>query len=125
MFEQKSVKVPPGDSGFFGGRRDVAATLAKEPKDRLTLEFADEPFLASEEPVVGWTRQAPRFLQMKGQVLGLDRPIAGQDDGPLDDVLELTEVPRPRIPFEQIQGLRRNPLDLLVDLGFGFPEEVV
>src|SRR5262245_36711163 len=119
------MKVSPGYSGFLGRRRYVAPTLPKEPQDRLTLEFADEPFLASEQPVVGWTREASGYLRVKRQGIGFDRPIAGQDDSPLDYVLQFTEVPRPGIPFEQIEGLSRNPLHLLVDLRFRLAQEVV
>src|SRR2546425_7910551 len=101
MLEKKPVKVPPCNSRFLGGGRYVAATLPKEAQDRLPLEFSDQPLLARQKSVFGRDREASWFLQMKGEVLGFDRPIAGQDDCPLDDVLELTQVPRPRIPLEK------------------------
>ena len=94
------MKVSPCNSGFLGGGRYVATTLPEEAQDGLTLELADQPFLTRQKPVVGRNGEASGLLQMKGEVLGLDRPIAGQDDGPLDDVLELTEVAWPRIPLE-------------------------
>src|SRR5881409_2564269 len=99
MFEKQSMKVAPCYPSFLGSCRYVAPALPKEPQDRLTLELADEPLLPSEQPVVGLTGEASGFLQVKWQVLGLDRPISGQNDSPLDDVLELTEVARPGIPF--------------------------
>ena len=71
------MKVPPRDSGLLGRCRYVTSTLPKEFQDRLTLEFADEPLLAREEPVLRRTREASGFLQVKRQMLGLDGAIPG------------------------------------------------
>src|SRR6267378_1574535 len=92
MLEEKSVKVSSCNSRFLGGGRYVATTLPEEAQDRLTLELADQPLLTRQKPVFRRNREASGLLQMKGEVLGLDRPIAGQDDCPLDDVLEFPEV---------------------------------
>src|SRR5437867_11336498 len=100
MLEEKSVKVSTCNSRFLRGGGYVATTLPEEAQDRLTLELADQPLLARDKPVFGRNREASGLLQMKRKMLGLDRPIAGQDDRPLDDVLELTEVAWPRIPLE-------------------------
>ena len=66
VLEQEPVKVPPRDSSFLGRRRNVAATLPKEAQDSLTLELADEPFLPRKQAIVGGTREATGFLQVKG-----------------------------------------------------------
>src|SRR5439155_11619107 len=113
VLEQEPVKVPPRDSSFLGRRRNVAATLPKEAQDSLTLELADEPFLPRKQAIVGGTREAAGFLQVKGEMLGLDRPITGENNRSLDDVLELAKVPWPGISLEEVQGVSRDPLHLL------------
>jgi len=66
VLEQEPVKVPPRNSSFLGRCRNVAATLPKEAQDSLTLEFTDEPFLPRKQAIVGGTREAAGFLQVKG-----------------------------------------------------------
>src|SRR3989454_4992790 len=58
-------------------------------------------------------------------MLGLDRPITGENNRSLDDVLELAKVPWPGISLEEVQGVSRDPLHLLVDLRFRFAKEVI
>src|SRR5713226_9310974 len=125
MFKKEPMEVPSRDPGFLGCRRYVAATLPQESQHRLTLELANKPLLASEESVLGRSRHGSGLLQVQGKVLGLDRPIAGQHDRPLDDVLQLAQVARPRIPIQQIQGVGRDPLHLLVDPRFRLAQEVI
>src|SRR2546428_11908078 len=58
-------------------------------------------------------------------MLGLDRPITGENNRSLDDVLELAKVPWPGISLEEVPGASRDPLHLLVDLRFRFAKEVI
>src|SRR5437879_4848529 len=58
-------------------------------------------------------------------MLGLDRPVTGENNRSLDDVLELAKVPWPGISLEEVQGVSRDPLHLLVDLRFRFAKEVI
>src|SRR5262245_37389180 len=55
----------------------------------------------------------------------LDLLARGEDHGALDAVLELSQIAGPRIALHQVEGLRREPLDLLVHLGFRLAKKVV
>jgi hypothetical protein len=49
--------------------------------------------------------------QLLGQVLDADQAVMAEDEGALDDVLELTNIARPVVSHEQRQGFGLDTLD--------------
>jgi hypothetical protein len=55
---------------------------------------------------VAWRTGAPEGIEVDGP--GADRPPIGPVDGPLDDVFEFTDVPRPGVALEHRKRLWRE-----------------
>src|SRR5262249_15525026 len=53
-----------------------------------------------------------------------DRP-GGEENGALEDRLELSDVSGPRVGLEPVQGLRRHAVDLFAELSRMLSDEVV
>jgi len=56
------------------------------------------------------------LLQMEREERDLDLAAGREDDGPLDDVLQLSQVAGPRIALEQIERLRSEAVNFLLTL---------
>src|SRR6266404_251682 len=98
---QESVEVSPGDTGLLSGNRDVPALLGLD------------------EPLLGGDLDRARVPKIEREVGHLHLLIRGQHHGPLDDVLELAEVAGPAVAPQEVEGILREAVDLLVPLRLG------
>src|SRR4029450_3852145 len=89
-----------------GAVRAVAGGALEGLPDELPLHFLERRPFGD-----GRLRRRPLapVAEGEGQLLEADRPRGGPDDDALEDVLELADVPRPGVPQEPRERLRREP----------------
>src|SRR5580658_3926027 len=117
--------------------RDVAVRLRERPADELPLQSTHrhlhvllEPPLARErrfEIRIGHRglrgRQRPAHLG--GQILRAELLTIAEEDGALDDVLELADVARPGVGREDVEGLRLDTRHVLLEALVELAEKVL
>src|SRR5581483_2496130 len=96
-----------------GGARLVEVGLPERLLDDLALELVDrraERLAALEDLLLDVPRLLIRAAHLLGEVADVDHRALGKDEEPLDEVLELADVPRPAIAQEGFHGLGRERL---------------
>src|SRR5687768_596630 len=110
------------DPEFGGGAiwpRDFSPALGQSGFDHLPLlilKGSRQPTCRLRPP---WLLDhQPRFVDRK-------RFVAAEDERPLDDVLQLTNIARPRVPLAQLQRALFDPPDSFPHLLRELPDEVL
>src|SRR5215510_920939 len=125
VLRDQAVEVPTGDARTLGCGGDIAPRLTEKACDGVLLEPGYGTLLGLLEALPALHGRGGILLEMERQERDLDLPTGCENHRPLDDVLQLPEIPRPRIALQQIERFGSEAVHLLVDLRFGLPEEVV
>src|SRR5206468_4864703 len=78
--------------------------VALAPAERFHQHLALRPV-----PCVPQGEPSRLRYRLDGEVLGLDEPSAGHDDGTLDGVLQLADVARPAMAGDGLDGRQGEP----------------
>jgi len=102
---EEALEGAAGDAEGLGGLGHVARGLAQRAGDGLPLVAVGDPTLGfgQRDAVFGRGRGRGERLE-GGKIAGVDHGLGGEGDGPLDDVLELADVPRPRVRDQGVEG---------------------
>src|SRR3972149_11069638 len=98
------VEVAPFYAYGLGGPCDVAVEVLKLPDDKLLFKVSTRLLQERVRERAGRWR-APGAPDVRGHVIERDDPRGGHYDEPLNEVLKLAHVARPRVLHERVHGL--------------------